>query len=164
MLGPADFDVEVAGAPVLGERERSHMRDVRGAFLGFGLLAFVALVALVVAHRLQRGSAAFWAPVRAGAIGLVVGVVGLGVVGAVAFDAAFDLFHRMFFAGSSYTFDPSTDRLVQLFPMQFWFETATAVGIVALGLAVALLRLSAAKWRDPAPVAPRGSMPFETGR
>ena len=31
VFGPPDFDVAVAGQPVLIERERGHMRDVRGA-------------------------------------------------------------------------------------------------------------------------------------
>ena len=51
VFGPPDFDVEVDGAPVLDERERSHMRDVRGVFAGFAVLAVVAAVGLVVAVR-----------------------------------------------------------------------------------------------------------------
>ena len=35
VIGPPDFDVAVAGQPVLIERERGHMRDVRGVFAGF---------------------------------------------------------------------------------------------------------------------------------
>ena len=35
VVGPPDFDVAVAGTPVLNERERGHMRDVRGVFIGF---------------------------------------------------------------------------------------------------------------------------------
>ena len=34
VVGPPDFDVAVAGTPVLIERERAHMRDVRGVFAG----------------------------------------------------------------------------------------------------------------------------------
>ena len=49
VLGPPDFDVEVAGEPVLNERERAHMRDVRSVFGGFGLVAVVAIVLLVAA-------------------------------------------------------------------------------------------------------------------
>ncbi len=53
----------------------------------------------------------------------------------VAFDALFETFHRIFFAGGSYTFDPATERLVQLFPFQFWQETAIVVGAVCIVLA-----------------------------
>jgi uncharacterized membrane protein len=56
----------------------------------------------------------------------------------VAFDLAFEVFHRLFFAGGTYGFDPRTDRLVQLFPDQFWYETSIALGIVILVLALGL--------------------------
>ena len=37
-------------------------------------------------------------------------------------------FHRIFFAGGTYLFDPRTERLVQLFPDQFWSETSIVLG------------------------------------
>ena len=142
VVGPADFDVVVGGAPVLNPREQSHMRDVRGVFAGFGLIALVAgaglVIAIVLARQLGHPERA-WSAVRNGARWLAVGVVIAAVVAFVAFDAAFELFHRLFFAGGSYTFDPGTDRLVQLFPFAFWSETTMAVGavIIAISLAVA---------------------------
>ena len=63
-----------------------------------------------------------------GALGLTVGTVVLGVVGLVAFDQLFSVFHEIFFPAGSYLFDPTTDRLVQLFPFAFWDETALVVG------------------------------------
>jgi integral membrane protein (TIGR01906 family) len=137
VLGPPAFDAIVAGAPVLSERERSHLRDVRTAFAALAALALVSVVVLAVAVARGRGSAGTWRSVRAGAYGLVGGVVVLGAVAVVAFDAAFDLFHRLLFAGN-YTFDPRTDRMVQLFPSQLFFETTIALGalIVVLGLLV----------------------------
>ena len=42
VVGPPDFDVAVAGEPVLNERERGHMRDVRGVFAGFFAVTLVA--------------------------------------------------------------------------------------------------------------------------
>jgi integral membrane protein (TIGR01906 family) len=144
VLGPPDFDVVVGGAPVLNDREQSHMRDVRGVFAGFGLLALLAAAGLVVALGLARRLGhpeRAWSAVRNGARALVIGVVIAGVVAFFAFDAAFEVFHRLFFAGGSYTFDPGTDRLVQLFPFAFWSETTMAVGavIVALSVVVAVV-------------------------
>ena len=74
---------------------------------------------------------------------LVIG----GVVSFVAFDALFETFHRLFFAGGSYTFDPATDRLVQLFPFQFWQETAIAVGAVCIVVAAIVAPSPRAGWR-----------------
>lgn len=139
--GPPDFDATDAdGRAVLGERERAHMRDVRGVFGGFGLLALAALAWLAAswagARRLGHAGR-WWSAVRAGAWTLAGGVVVAGVAALVAFDAAFEAFHRLFFAGGSYTFDPASERLVQLFPFAFWSETTIAVGAVIVGLAVA---------------------------
>jgi uncharacterized membrane protein len=65
----------------------------------------------------------------------------------VAFDALFELFHQVFFPAGSYTFDPATERLVQLFPFQFWDDTALVLGVVivviALGVAVVASRRAA---------------------
>ncbi|MEX1169035.1 MAG: DUF1461 domain-containing protein [Chloroflexota bacterium] len=138
VFGPPDFDVEVNGAPVLAERERGHMRDVRTVFTGLWILGGASLLFLLGAS-LRMDRAVVWRAVRRGALTLAGAVVLIGVVALIAFDALFDLFHRIFFPGGSYTFDPATERLVQLFPFAFWQETALVVGvaIVALGLAVA---------------------------
>jgi integral membrane protein (TIGR01906 family) len=135
-----DFSVEVNGQPVLNERERAHMNDVRTVFRGLWILAAIAAVTVVVASRSADRSRT-WRAVRRGALGLAVGVVALGAVAVVAFDQLFETFHEIFFPAGSYTFDPRTDRLVQLFPFRFWDETAMAVGavIIAMALAVAFV-------------------------
>jgi integral membrane protein (TIGR01906 family) len=139
VVGPPDFDVTIRGVPVLNERERAHMRDVRGVFAGFALLAALTAVGLVAAYvgarRLGHPERA-WSAIRSGARGLAVGVVVAGLIAFFAFDAAFEIFHRLFFAGGTYSFNPATDRLVQLFPDAFWSETTMAVGVVVLVLSL----------------------------
>jgi integral membrane protein (TIGR01906 family) len=142
VLGPPNFDVAVAGQPVLNARERAHMTDVRRVFSGLAVLALAALVLLVTGYRLAHGSATFWRPVRRGAAVLAIGVLIVGAIGSFAFDATFDVFHRLFFAGGTYTFDPRTDRLVQLFPDQFWFESALALGALILLLCLVTWRVA----------------------
>jgi integral membrane protein (TIGR01906 family) len=157
VVGPPDFAVTVNGAPVLVERERAHMRDVRGVFVGFALLAIVAALALVVlvvgARRMSHPERA-WSAIGAGMRGLIVAVVVAGIVAAVAFDALFELFHRLLFPAGSYTFDPRTDRLVQLFPFDFWSETAIVLGVVivvmAAGVAVVAGRRARLKGHEAA--------------
>jgi integral membrane protein (TIGR01906 family) len=150
-----DFTVEVNGQPVLTDRERSHMADVRSVFRGLWILAVVSVVILVAASR-RADRAATWRAVRGGAIGLSIGVVIVGVVGLIAFDQLFELFHRIFFPPGSYLFDPTTDRLVQLFPFAFWDESAMAVGvaIIAVSAVVAVVagrKAAAAGARATAP-------------
>jgi integral membrane protein (TIGR01906 family) len=154
VLWRGDFDVAVEGIPVLDDRERSHMRDVRGVFAGFFALVAIAAIVLVVAARRAIGTGArraLWRQVSSGARGLAIGLAVAGAISVLAFDAAFEVFHRLFFSSGSYTFDPGTDRLVQLFPMTFWSETAMAVGVVTL--AVALVTMWRARRNTASPSA-----------
>lgn len=141
LLWRGGFETTLNGAPVLKPPEIDHMLDVRGVFAGFYALVGAALVVLVVAFRRARNDraarAAAWHAVGGGARGLAIGIAVAGVVMVLAFDAAFEVFHRLFFSAGSYTFDPRTDKLVQLFPEAFWSETAMLVGVVALVVALA---------------------------
>jgi integral membrane protein (TIGR01906 family) len=160
VIGPPAFDAVVAGEPVLTEPERAHLRDVRTVFGGLAILALAAAVVLVVAAR-RASPRATWQGVRAGGLALAGVVVLLGIVATVAFEPAFEVFHRLLFTGN-YTFDPRTHRLVQLFPDRLWFETSIAVGAVILGLSLAV-----AGWagrRAAAPAAPVEDRDAEPGR
>ena len=156
-----DFTVEVSGQPVLNERERAHMGDVRSVFRGLWILAVVSVVVLVAASRLADRRRA-WRAVRGGAIGLSVAVVIAGVVGFFAFDRLFEAFHTIFFPAGSYLFDPATDRLVQLFPFAFWDETAMVVGVAIIAVAVVVAVVAgrrAAAHGVPAPAPDLSAMP-----
>jgi integral membrane protein (TIGR01906 family) len=156
-----DFAVEVNGQPVLNERERGHMADVRSVFRGLWVLAIISVVVLVAAsRRADRGRT--WRAIRGGAIGLSIGVVIAGVVGFFAFDQLFELFHTILFPAGSYLFDPLTDRLVQLFPFTFWFETAMVVGAVIIGVSLVVAFVAgrrAAAQSAPEPAAELAAMP-----
>jgi integral membrane protein (TIGR01906 family) len=139
ILGGA-FDVQVNGQTVLEPREQAHMSDVRTVFRGLWILAIVSIGVLIVASR-RPDRARLWRSVRNGARVLAVAVVALGVVGLVAFDQLFETFHEIFFPPGSFLFDPRTDKLVQLFPFDFWQETALVVGgaIIVIAIVVAVL-------------------------
>lgn len=136
VIGPPVFAQVVDGAPVLKDRERSHLVDVRGVFIAFGGLALLGALTLVNARIASRGARWFRRSVGAGATILAASVLVGGVIVAVAFDPAFEVFHRLFFAGGTYTFDPRSDRLVQLFPDAFWAETSIAVGAAILAMCI----------------------------
>jgi integral membrane protein (TIGR01906 family) len=77
-----------------------------------------------------------WSAIAGGMRGLIVAIVVAGIIASVAFDAVFELFHRLFFPAGSFTFDPRTDRLVQLFPFDFWSETTIVLGGLIVAAAV----------------------------
>ena len=137
VAGPGSFDVRTSdGAAVYSPAEVGHLRNVR-----LVLYAFLAVAGLCLAFLLLRiirsGSrAGTWAAIRRGAMGLGVGLVVAGVVAFVAFEPAFELFHRVFFPGGNWAFDPTTDRLVQLYPLAFWQLTTMALGLLSIGLAL----------------------------
>jgi len=142
VLWQGDFGVQMltpAVQDVLSEPERAHMRDVRSVFTGFWILVLAGVVILALGFRRANGTearAAAWRSVAGGARGLAIGIAVVGVFAVLAFDAAFEVFHRLFFSAGSYTFDPARDRLVQLFPEQFWSEISIAVGVVVLALSI----------------------------
>ena len=139
VFGPPNFAVPLTpgGPPILDDHERSHMADVRSVILGLGLIALIAAVLLVGAGVAARGRRWFWRSVALGGRILAVGVVVVGIAFALFFDQAFETFHEIFFPAGTYTFDPRTEKLVQLFPDQFWSETSVAIAVAILILAVA---------------------------
>ncbi len=144
VLGPPNFDVAVGGVPVLTERERAHLADVRAVLLRFAGAVLVAAGVVAVAKR-RLTPLAFWSVAERTGLALAAAVLVVAAVAAVAFDPLFELFHRLFFAPGTYTFDPGRERLVQLFPMALWFETAIAAGVVLAGLGLVLTGIG--RWR-----------------
>ncbi len=131
------------------------MRDVRDVFAGFYAAAAAGFAILALAFwRAGRTGATWtrgraWRGVRLGALGLAGLVVAAGVIALLAFDAAFEVFHRLFFAEGTYRFDPQRDRLVQLFPDAFWSETTIAVGLTILAVSLGTAWVAGRRSRDP---------------
>lgn len=155
-----DFDVRGFGPgrpgpePVLNDAERGHMRDVRNVFTGFWIVVLASIAVVAAGFRRARSGgtearAAAWRSVRNGARTLAVLIAVAGAFALVAFDAAFEVFHRLFFSAGSYTFDPAQDRLVQLFPWAFWSEISIAVGAVVLVAAVATAIFAGRRAKQP---------------
>ena len=151
VFGPPNFDVTLDGKPVLDASERSHMADVRKVLMSLGFVALLAAILLIVVGVASGGRRWFWRAAAAGARVLTVGVVVVGVAFALFFDQAFLLFHEIFFAPGTFMFDARTEKLVQLFPDQFWSETSVAIAGAVLGLSVLVWKLAERLGRDPSP-------------
>lgn len=145
LLGPPDFAVTVDGQPALDAAERSHMVDVRNVVLP-ALIVFAIAVA-VLAWLLATGwrDAWLWRAIALGSGALAAFGVAVGIAVVFFFDAAFLVFHLVFFPAGNFSFDPRTERLTQLFPDQLWTETS--VGIAATGLIIASTVAFLARWR-----------------
>ena len=121
------------GSRFFDEAESSHLRDA-GTVLWL-LLRLAALGAVVIAFAIARPRPAWaWRAVGRSAAVLALGVTVVGVFFLVAFDLAFELFHRLFFPGGNWAFDPGTQRLVQLYPIAFWQLTSAVFAVLVIGL------------------------------
>lgn len=142
------FDAAFEGdAPLLNDRERSHMSDVsRLVQLLLGITVAALLIAVVTGLMLRRE------PRRQGRIMLVaaglIGAVALGlaIVFAVAFDAAFLAFHEVFFPPGTYLFEPGS-KLITLFPSGFWFDASLAAGAAIVVSALIVTFIGLRRWR-----------------
>ena len=127
------FDAAFPGeAPLLNERERSHMHDVARLVRILAISVIVAAVVAVLSARRMRGE-----PRRVGAVMLrtaaVIGAaaLALALTFAVAFEPAFLAFHAIFFPPGTYLFEPGSN-LITLFPEGFWFDASLAAGATIL--------------------------------
>jgi len=139
VFGPATFafPMEEGGPSFYNAAEAGHLRDARAVLYGF-LAAVVAALVVLAAGVVRSGRAApFWRAVSRGALGLTVAFAIVGALFLVAFDAAFTLFHQVFFPGGNWSFDPRTEHMVQLYPIPFWERTATVLGALTIVLGLA---------------------------
>jgi integral membrane protein (TIGR01906 family) len=135
VLGPGAFAfVGRDQQPFYDPSEVSHLRDARTLLyllLGAGLVSSIA-IGVPLARRPDRAST--WRGIGRGGAAVVLGVVVLAVGGLLAFGPLFELFHRVFFPGGNWAFDPRTQHLVQLYPFAFWQVATAAFGVLALSI------------------------------
>ncbi len=142
--------------PLFNQREILHMRDVRDLFrLTFRVqeFAFVYIVAYVAGIYLWARERSMRRLAREAitAGGITVGILGMAAIAVMlGFDALFEQFHILSFSNDFWQLDPATDRLVQMFPMNFWFDVTLAVGVftVLQGGLVALAGLGYVIYTD----------------
>lgn len=119
-------------------RETLHMKDVKALFqwtfrvqelaLAY-VVAYIAAVFLWSRERSLRVLAR--QSMLAGAV--TVGLLGVAAIGVlVGFDDLFQQFHVLSFSNDFWQLDPDTDRLIQMFPRNFWFDVTLAVGVLAI--------------------------------
>jgi integral membrane protein (TIGR01906 family) len=124
--------------PVFAQKEVLHMQDVKALFHTVFTIHQIALAYLLA----YVGAVFVWAHerslptlgtqlVRAGTV--TVSVLAIAAVAAfVGFDSLFRLFHVLSFANDFWELDPATDRLIQMFPRDFWFMVTLAIGVATM--------------------------------
>jgi integral membrane protein (TIGR01906 family) len=134
VFGPATFAFAGPdGQPFYDPAEASHLRDARTVLYAFLVLALAGGLVAVSSLVRRRRDPAVWRGVSRGAGGLAVTLTAIGIFFAVAFEAAFELFHRIFFPGGNWAFDQTRERLVQLYPESFWQIVVASLAVLAIG-------------------------------
>jgi len=141
LLTDGAFDAPLGDTPLLSAGERSHLVDV-GSLLRVVLVAGLGgLIVLALARTRRRA----WlrVAIRDGAALIVGGALVAAAAFTLAFDATFSFFHGLFFAAGTWTFNPATDRLVQLYPQEFWTLAALLFCLALALLSFAAYRMTA---------------------
>jgi hypothetical protein len=137
LFGPGSFAFDGPdGSPFYGADEVAHLNEARTLLWLLFAAAAVSLLGVLVALVRSAEPADIVRAIGLGGAVTALGVVAIGVVGLIAFEPLFELFHRTFFPGGNWAFDPGTDRVVQLYPYAFWRVTAAALGLTAAVLGV----------------------------
>ncbi|HML24742.1 MAG TPA: TIGR01906 family membrane protein [Aggregatilinea sp.] len=135
-------DLTLDGESMYTPKELQHMADVkvvtRAAFTahtGLTLALAVSMIGLGWRAATRRALRRAWLNGGLLTIFLIVTVV---VMALLSWDTFFTGFHRIFFEGNSWLFSTSS-TLIRLFPEQFWFDAALAIGALTVLGAVAAI-------------------------
>lgn len=136
--------------PLFNPREVLHMRDVKHLVQGIfraqeaALVVFLGYPALRILLQGRAGARGVARLVWLGTVGFNLAAIAFGATAALGFDQLFTRFHELSFSNDMWILDPSRDRLVQVFPFEFWQLSAgllislTLVESVLLGVAARL--------------------------
>lgn len=139
-LGDLKFE---NGAQVFNERELRHMLDVKilvqQMIRAWGILGIFIFLTGVWAWR-GKWLGEYWLTLSRGgwAILIVIGLILAGVI--IGFSSLFTGFHLIFFEGDTWLFYYS-DTLIRLFPLRFWQDAFTLMGILSAAGGIALILL-----------------------
>ncbi len=131
------------GTPIYNARELSHMQDVKNLVqvtLQIWVVALAVLVALGAIAIWRKWGRDYLQGLSRGGW-LTIGLIVLVLAGvALNFDWLFTEFHRVFFTGNTWLFYYS-DTLIRLFPIRFWSDGFTLMGIfcVVAGLLLGIV-------------------------
>lgn len=131
--------------PLFNDREVQHMADVKDLMrLLFRVNEVtLAIILTVIAGRfLWAREAPLRVLARDTLLGLGLGgivALGIGALALTGFDAAWTRFHEIAFSNDLWRLDPSRDRLIQMFPEEFWQEAVLIITgmVVAEALVIA---------------------------
>ena len=132
---------------LFNQREITHLRDVKRLVWGVYVIAAATALYLITATglrvvRLRQGATQVLAHrfMLGGGLTVVL-ILAVGLFALAGFDTLFLKFHQLSFANDLWQLDRRTDRLVMLFPQDFWFDATMWVATRAIAAGLALTAL-----------------------
>lgn len=134
------------------EREKKHLLDVKiiigkvltAYYLSASLffLLFILLASLLNFNFKEMMRRISLLGMFGSLLSLILGII-LAVASAFGFKLLFQTFHKAFFIGNTFLFDPAFEKIVLLYPENFFFDLLSMVVLNAVFLSAAIALLSA---------------------
>lgn len=131
------------------ESGMQHFEDCKMLF-DLNLYAFIVSLVFVIALNLLKhfGFIKFCKPFRRH-YSFVCGIftlllfVGVGILISLNFDAAFIVFHKLFFAGKeNWLFNPIADEIILALPIEFFLNCAVLIGLSIITICILMIVLN----------------------
>jgi integral membrane protein (TIGR01906 family) len=128
------------------QRDKLHMVDVKGLFVKGRLFRDFSLIYIVIfililfrkkPFKLQLGRLARYG-IAISAAGIAPVIILIGLMKS-DFYKYFTVFHKIFFANDLWLLDPAADRLVNIFPQDFFTDMAFSISYLYIAEMAAIL-------------------------
>tara|TARA_B100001540_G_scaffold248277_1_gene223832 strand:+ start:334 stop:753 length:420 start_codon:yes stop_codon:yes gene_type:complete len=131
---------------VFNDKEISHMKDVK-TIIHYIYALFALTLGIVIATifgYIQNSYAKkrFFQLMIISSIITLVTTILIGVLMLFAFEQMFLLFHLISFNNDDWILNPSTDYLLMMYPLPFWFSVSARVGIMIIIISIISLIIS----------------------
>ncbi|PKM73779.1 MAG: TIGR01906 family membrane protein [Firmicutes bacterium HGW-Firmicutes-16] len=108
------------------ERASTHFEECKPLFNAvylFGAVSAVILIVLILLKAVPKKTLRL-----SGAVTLIIPAV-IGAAVMIDFDSAFTFFHKIFFEGSTWIFDPVADSFILIMPSTFFMHCANFIAL-----------------------------------
>jgi len=121
-----------------------HFVEVKQLFMKFYLLGILSMLALFILLPIQRhqGTDVLKRTFTISSLTVILLPSLVGAAVALNFDAAFVIFHQIFFKNDFWLFDPATDPIILLLPDTFFLHCAVIIVLIVLLGALSLFLIS----------------------
>ncbi len=128
------------------QRDKDHMVDVKELFVKGKLIRDISLIYIIIVifllfrrRPLRQGMRKLARYSIAAAFTGIIPVIALIILMNIDFYKYFTIFHEIFFSNELWLLDPAADRLVNIFPQEFFTDMALSISYIYIAEMAAML-------------------------